>query len=164
MKKLSMTLSLLALHAHAADDKGYLNHPVTMTCGGASYTLTSTCKSSGDPMELNDCKPQTLVIDQGGAKRSTTLPELPAKYAAQIRASGRDLQDLFVISWACSKTADGPIATLYYSIGGGSAEYSEAWTHYDKAGKLVVDDSDITPKEVGTIEKNMKRVPSIMPE
>jgi len=159
-----MMLSVLALHAHAADDEGYLKHPVTMTCGGASYTLTSTCKSSGDPMELNYCKRQTLVIDQGGAKRSRTLPELPAKYAAQIYASGRDLQDLFVISWACSKTADGQIATLYYSIGGGSAEYSEAWTHYDKAGKLVTDDSKLTPDDVKAVQKSLKRIPSIMPE
>jgi hypothetical protein len=135
-----------------------------MTCGAASYTLTSTCIKSADPTELNKCKPQTLVIDKAGGKRSTTLPELPREYAAQVRASRGDLKDLFVVACACSSTSHGPIATLHYSIGGGSAEYSEAWCYYDKVGNLIVKEPKLTPDEVNATERSFKRVPSIMPE
>ena len=167
--KTSMLLaSLLALAAaagsHAADGKRYQNQVAKMTCGAATYTLTSACIKSGDPMSLNECKPQTLVIDNAGAKRSAILPELPKEYAARIHASRGGLEDLFVVAWACSNASAGPIATLHYSIGGGSAEYSEAWSYYDKAGNLILNDRKLTLDEVRAVERSLKRVPSIMPE
>lgn len=160
-------LVLLALGAcagsHAADGQPYRDQVAKMRCGAASYTLKSTCKSSVDPMELNDCKPQALVIDNAGARSSTTLPELPRELAAEVRASRGGLQDLFVVAWGCSIAGGEPVATLHYSVGGGSGEYSEAWSHYDKAGKLFVKEPKLTPDEVKAAERSFKKVPSIMP-
>lgn len=168
MKKSMLPLAMLALIAcpgsHAADGRGYEKQSVKMDCGTARYTLTSTCIQSGDLTTLNECKPQTLSVDNAGAKRSTTLPELPKALSAEIRAARGGLGELFVISWACSKTGAGPIATLHYSIGGGSAAYGEAWANYDKAGNLIVKDLKLTPDEIDAIQRNLKRVPSIMPE
>lgn len=164
MKKMMMLLALGACTgSHAADDQPYHDQVAKMSCGAASYTLKSTCKGSGDPMELNDCKPQTLAIDNAGARRSVTLPELPKKLAAEIRASRAGLEDLFVVAWSCSKAGGEPVATLHYSVGGGSGEYSEAWSHYDKAGKLFVKEPKLTPDEVKAVERSFKKVPSIMP-
>jgi hypothetical protein len=168
IKKLSMPLAVLALTAssgsEAAEDKRYRKQVVKMACGAASYTLTSTCIMSGDSMTLNECKAQTLVIDKVGTRRTAILPELPREHAVQVGATGRDLKELFVVAWACSNASDGPITTLRYSTGGGSAEYSEAWSHYDKAGNLIVNDRKLTPNEVRTIERRFQRVPSILPE
>jgi len=164
MKKMLVLLTLGACAgSHAADGQPYRDQVAKMHCGAASYTLKSTCKSSGDPMELNDCKPQTLAIDNAGARRSTTLPELPRELVAEVRASRGGLQDLFVVAWGCSKAGGAPMATLHYSFGGGSGEHSEAWSHYDKAGKLFVKEPKLTPDEVKAVERSFKKVPSIMP-
>lgn len=152
-----------SLHAHAADKK-YGKQVVNMACGEAEYTLTSVCSKSGDPMGLNDCKSQSLLIDRAGAKRTAALPELPKDDSKRLRAGGRNLHDLFVVRWACSNTRSGPIATLYYSIGGGSAPDGETWTHYDKAGKLMESGTRLTPEEINAVERNFKDVPSIMPD
>lgn len=164
MKRMMMLLALGACAgSHAADGQPYRDQFVKMRCGAASYTLKSTCKSSGDPMELNDCKPQTLAIDNAGARRSATLPELPGELAAEVRASRGGMGDLFVVAWGCSIAGGEPIATLHYSVGGGSGEYSEAWSHYDKAGKLFVKEPKLTPDEVKAVERSFEKVPSIMP-
>ncbi len=166
-KTFVLPMALLALgsglQAHAADKK-YDKQVVSMACGEANYTLGSVCSKSGDPMALNDCKPQSLVIDHGGAKRTAALPELPKEESKRLRAGGRNLGHLFVVRWACSTARSGPIATLYYSIGGGSAPDGETWTHYDKTGKLMESNTKLTPDEVGAIERNFKKVPSIMPD
>lgn len=166
-KTFRLPMALLALgaglHAHAAD-KTYQKQVVSMACGEANYTLSSVCSKSGDPMTLNDCKPQSLLIDGAGAKRTATLPELPADERKRMRASGRDIKTLFVVEWACSDTRRGPVATLYYSIGGGSAPDGETWTHYDKAGRLMESDVSLSPEEVSAVQRKFKRVPSIMPD
>lgn len=167
MKTLIVPTLLLVLgaghHCHAAGHK-YEKQVVKMRCGEASYTLTSVCSKSGDSMTLNDCKPQSLLIDGAGAKRTATLPELPADERKRMRASGRDIKTLFVVEWACSDTRRGPVATLYYSIGGGSAPDGETWTHYDKAGRLMESDVSLSPEEVSAVQRKFKRVPSIMPD
>jgi len=166
-KTFVLPVALLALcaclHSQAADKK-YDKQVVSMACGEANYTLSSVCSKSGDPMELNDCKPQSLIIEHAGAKRTAALPELPKDESKRLRAGGRNLQDLFVVRWACSAARSGPIVTLYYSIGGGSAPDGETWTHYDKTGKLMESSTKLTPDEVKAIERNFKKVPSIMPD
>lgn len=167
MKKSMMPLVLLALSLctdlHAAATERYRNDVVKMKCGAANYTLKSTCIKSEDAMSMNECKPQSLMIETAAGKRSATLPELPKEEAGTIRASGRDLKSLFVVAWACTDAGSGPIATLRYSAGGGSGEYSEAWSHYDEAGNLVIAASKLTPGQVRAVERNFKAVPSIMP-
>lgn len=160
----------LAFTALAACDQGqaagqkYQKNVAQMVCGDAAYTLTSTCIKSDDPFELNQCKPQSLVVDVRGAQRSASLPELPGRERKRIQTSGGDLKRLFVVEWACTNASNGPIATLHYSIGGGSAEYAETWSHYDKGGKLIDSNAKLTPAEVKTVERNFKKVPSIMPD
>lgn len=167
MKKLMMRLTVLALSicpvSHAADGNRYQKEVAKMTCGAATYTLTSICIKSGDLMTLNECKPQTLVIDTAGGRRSKTLPELPRKDAARIRSVGGDVADLFVVAWACTSAGGRPIATFHYSIGGGSAGYSEAWSHYDNEGNLVSKDMKLAPDQARGIQRNFTAVPSIMP-
>lgn len=160
-------LAVLALSAcnsgHTADQK-YRDHVVKLACGETSYTLTSSCVKSEDPFELNECKPQALLIDSAGAKRRTKLPELPKSESKRIQASGGDVKSLFVVAWACSQADQGPIATFKYSIGGGSAEYAETWTHYDKVGKLIESQEKLSPRQVQSVERNFKKIPSIMPD
>ena len=167
MKKSMMRLTVLALSicpvSHAADGNRYQKEVAKMTCGGATYTLSSTCIKSGDLMTLNECKPQTLVVETAGGKRSTTLPELSSKDAARIRTVGGNMADLFVVAWACTSAGGGPIATFHYSIGGGSAEDSEAWSHYEKEGNLVSKVKKLGPDQARGIQRNFMAVPSIMP-
>lgn len=167
MKTTMIPMALLALAAcqnGEAADRRYQKQVATMACGDAAYTLTSVCVKNEDPFELNECRPQSLQIDSGGAKRTATLPELPPAEAKRIQASGGELKNLFVVEWACSTAGKGPLATLHYSIGGGSAEYAETWTHYDQGGKLVDGKSKLTPAEVKAVERSFKKVPSIMPD
>lgn len=157
-------LALVACHEGEAADQRYQKQVAKMACGDAAYALTSTCIKSEDPFELNQCQPQSLVTDVGGAKRSAALPELPSAERKRVQAIGGDLKRLFVVRWACSNSSIGPIATLHYSIGGGSAEYSETWSHYDRTGKLIEGSVKLTPVELSAVERNFKNVPSIMPD
>jgi hypothetical protein len=162
-----LPLALLALAASPdgqAAGPQYQAQVVRMTCGEASYTLTSSCIQGEDESTLNECKPQSLVIVHGNARRRTTLPELPRELDRQIRASRGGLDSHFVVAWGCSSTGNGPVATLRYSIGGGSAPYSEAWSHYDKTGKLMGDTEKLTRDEVEAVLRHLKKVPSIMPD
>lgn len=133
----------------------------SMTCGKAQFVIESTCKKSTKAMKLNECKPQTLKVAGG---RAMALPELTTEDTEAIKKSGGDLKDLFVTQWGCVRSRGQDLAVLYYSIGGGSAPYSEAWAKYDSTGKLVGKENALSPKAVEELQETMKDVRSIMPE
>ncbi|OON62798.1 hypothetical protein B0920_05025 [Massilia sp. KIM] len=150
-------------HGQAAN-LAYKEYTAKMTCGKISYAVTSICKKSGDALTLNECKRQTLKVANGGVKRVASLPDLTKLERARIRESGGDLKDLYVIAWACTESSIGPVATFYYSIGGGTAEYSEALAHYDMSGMLMDAGPRLTPNDISEAMRNLKPVPSIMPD
>jgi hypothetical protein len=166
VKNYSSIFGLVALacaNASCAAEK-YKDEVVQLACGESRYALTSSCIKSKDPFELNECKPQSLAIENKTSQRRTMLPELPKNEVKRIQASGGNIKSLFVVSWSCSKTTQGPIATLKYSTGGGSAEHAETWTHYSGTGKLVESGKKLNADEVMAVDHNFKKVPSIMPD
>ena len=58
------------------------------------------------------------------------------------------------------------MGVFYYSIGGGSAPYSEAYATYDETGTLVQDDKNPRSRKAlaDTEYDRMKKVRSIMPD
>lgn len=158
----SVLAANVTVHA-SAEVANFRDHTVKMSCGRAHYTLTSTCRKSPDLSQLNTCRPQTLRIELEGATRSVVLPEFSRKERDRIRTSGGELGELFVVAWSCTKSSKGPFGTLYYSIGGGSAPYSEALSHYDASGRLIVSDSALKPDDLSEAMKHVREVPSIMP-
>ncbi len=85
--------------------------------------------------------------------------------AADYKALGGDIKDLYVIQWGCGKSAakSQPVAVFYYSIGGGSARYSEVNIHYNEFGQLAGESLAISPQDYDALDKAMKPVRSIMP-
>lgn len=136
----------------------------SLVCGKTSYTIVSQCETSGDKMTLNECKPQTLTSQSNGASRSVVLPELDKRTRKSIIDSGGALEDLFVVAWTCTANKGKQIAMMHYSIGGGSAPYSEAWAAYDGARLLVSSKLPFDRNDFTSINKTLKKVHSIMPE
>ncbi len=138
-----------------------------MKCGEAKYKLESICKKSNDEMELNECRSQSLEITRNGIVRKVKLPAL-GKYGLNIyEKSGADSKELFVIKWGCGRVDSVSAAVLYYSIGGGAAQNSEAWVSYNESGILMEDDDKSNPQYDKTLkyaEQGMKKVRSIMPD
>lgn len=135
-----------------------------MTCGQAQYRVDSVCTPSNDPETLNDCKAQTLVVKRPAGPRSVRLPELTVASARTIREAGGEVKDLFLTHWACTRKDTNALAIFYYSIGGGSAPYSEATAVYDAAGKLLDDNDPKARPAAGYPFGKMKPVRSIMPD
>jgi hypothetical protein len=93
------------------------------------------------------------------------LPELNQGDIKSIKEEEGSVSELYVIKIGCAQVANANYAILYYSVGGGSAPYSEFWTAYDESGKLL--DSKNFPLHGHALEKmykKMKKVNSIMPE
>ncbi|MYM89282.1 hypothetical protein GTP91_19150 [Rugamonas sp. FT82W] len=108
-----------------------------MQCGDTQYVIESDCKPSNDAATLNQCKAQTLSVSHGGTARKAKLPELNKVSAKSIVETGGKVSKLFVTQWACVRGDKSDVAVMYYSIGGGSAPYAEAYSIYDEAGALI---------------------------
>ena len=154
-------LASLGMISSCQAGSGFTMTSQDMVCGNAKFVIESTCKKSTKAMSLNACKPQTLKVE---GSRVITLPELTKEDAQSITESGGELKDLYVTQWGCARSRGQDIAVLYYSIGGGSAPYSEAWAKYDTKGKLVGKENTLDAATMGSLEKSMKAVRSIMPE
>lgn len=135
-----------------------------MQCGDTQYVIESDCKPSNDAATLNQCKAQTLSVSHGGKTRKATLPELNKVSAKSIVETGGKVGKLFVTQWACARGDKGDVAVMYYSIGGGSAPYAEAYSIYDEAGALIEnEDSAKYEQALAHSDGHMKKVKSIMP-
>ncbi|NYE64233.1 hypothetical protein FHW58_005471 [Duganella sp. 1224] len=135
-----------------------------MTCGGTQYVIESPCKASKDPESLNVCGAQTLTVSRDGQTRRATLPELNKVSAKSIVDTGGKISRLFVTQWGCARGDQGDVAVLYYSIGGGSAPYAEAYTIYDERGVAIEDENSAKyEKALVNSEGHLKKVRSIMP-
>jgi hypothetical protein len=136
-----------------------------ISCGKAKLSIQSTCARGDDDMSLNVCKPQKMTMSSAGVVRSAALPELNQGDIKSIKEEEGSVSELYVIKMGCAQVANANYAILYYSVGGGSALYSEFWTAYDESGKLL--DSKNFPLHGHALEKmykKMKKVNSIMPE
>ncbi|MEV4777920.1 hypothetical protein [Burkholderia sp. LMU1-1-1.1] len=167
MRKISLGLSILAalgLANGCSARAKYENFTEKLTCGKANFTIKSECKKAADSMSLNECKPQTLAIEHDKSIRTATLPELNKSDLSSIIENGGDKDDLYVIKWGCGDGQSGKVALLYYSIGGGSAPYSEVWVQYDESGRIVTGKTGgLDEKSLIKTQKEMKKVRSIMP-
>ena len=161
--KIASTLcALFAISSCHASGK-YEKFVDSLSCGNVSYTIVSLCEKPDDEMSLRECKPQKLTSRSNGVNKSVVLPELDENERKSLIAAGGALEDLFVVEWACTTIKGRSIAVMHYSIGGGSAPYSEAWSKYD-GGKLKSD--AVLPFDKTTfpaLKKNLKKVHSIMP-
>jgi hypothetical protein len=136
-----------------------------ISCGKAKLSIQSTCARGDDDMSLNVCKPQKMTMFSAGIVRSASLPELNQGDIKSITEEDGSVSELYVIKMGCAQVANANYAILYYSVGGGSAPYSEFWTAYDERGKLL--DSKNFPLHGNALEKiyeKMKKVNSNMPE
>jgi hypothetical protein len=135
-----------------------------LQCGDTQYVIESDCKPSGDSSTLNQCKRQTLTVSHDGKTRKATLPELNKVSAKSIVETGGKVGKLFVTQWACVRGDKGDVAVMYYSIGGGSAPYSEAYSIYDEAGAVIENEDSAKYEQALThSEGHMKKVKSITP-
>lgn len=157
-------LALGGLSACQAADT-YKTFTDELSCGRAKVSIQSTCAKGDDDMSLNVCKPQRLTISRDGATRSAALPELNQDDIASIKEEDGSISELFVIKMGCAQVANANYAIMYYSVGGGSAPYSEFWTAYDESGKLLGSKKfPLRGNALEDVSKKMKKVHSIMPE
>jgi hypothetical protein len=154
-------LATLGMVSSCQAGNGFVTTTEKMTCGKTQFVIASSCKKSTKAMKLNECKPQTLTV---AGSRVVDLPELSKDDGDKIKKSGGDVKDLFVTQWGCAHSQGNDFAVLYYSTGGGSAPYSEAWAKYDSTGKLVGKEHTLDAKTLQALEDTMKDVHSIMPE
>jgi hypothetical protein len=158
-----MAVLLLVTASCIAHDKG--KWVERMKCGEVRYQIESDCKKSMDPDTLNDCKSQLLRITYRDWVFNERLPQLDKATVKGIKETGGEIGDLFVTQWACVQADKGEVAVLYYSVGGGSAPYADAYTVYDTEGKRIDDDENSTIRAaLANREKSMRRVKSIMPD
>lgn len=143
---------------------GYQTWIERFTCGTTSYKVSSFCKAADDPETLNDCKWQRIEITQENGTRKTKLPELNRFSTKAIKSVGGSLENLFLVRQACKKNGEAPLEIFYYSIGGGSAPYGEAWAVYDSKGRLLEEDDPRVEQANDYPFKRMRPVRSIMPE
>ncbi len=156
-------MSLGLVNACSASGR-YETFTEKLTCGKANFTIKSECKKAADNMSLNECKPQSLAIEHDNSVRTALLPEFSKSDLLSITEAGGDKDDLYVIKWGCGDAQSGKVALLYYSIGGGSAPYSEVWVQYDERGRIVTEKKDrLDEKSLMKTQKEMKKVHSIMP-
>jgi hypothetical protein len=155
--------AMLAVASAAHGQAAYTTTTETMSCGKGKFTIASTCRKNGDG--LNQCKPQKLTVVSPAGTRTTSLPEMTNAEAADYKALGGDIKDLYVIQWGCGKSAakSQPVAVFYYSIGGGSAPYSEVDIHYNEVGQLAGKSLAIAARDYDALGEAMKPVRSIMP-
>lgn len=136
-----------------------------ISCGKARLSIKSICAKGDDSMSLNVCKPQQLMLVREGATHRAALPELTEDDVKSIRDEDGSISDLYVVKLGCAHVGDANYAILYYSIGGGSAPYSEYWTAYDESGKLLSSKNfPLHGNALEDVSKKMKKVHSIMPE
>jgi len=161
-----LTFIFFAANLSVAEVRGsYKKFTDEVTCGPITIKIHSTCLSSNDREELNECKPQNIDIASGGKMRSATLPEFEKKDSQSIMGAIGTIDELFVTEIGCTNISGADYAVLYYSAGGGSGPYSEFWTGYDKNGSLVSNKTlTFRGKESERMRKSMKNVRSIMPE
>ncbi|WP_145647943.1 hypothetical protein [Pseudoduganella lurida] len=135
---LAMLAASITNPASAADR--FAVTTATLQCGATRYVLASTCRPGKDETELNTCKPQVLTVSHAGKERKATLPELGKALTRETGKAGT-LKNLFVVQWGCGRrdAKGGENAVLYYSVGGGNADYSEAFVVYDEAGVVIED-------------------------
>jgi len=165
-RKIQSFLCVLSLGALSACQaaSAYKTFTDEISCGKSKLLIQSTCAKGDDNMSLNVCKPQKLMVVRDGATRSAVLPELNQDVVESIKEKDGSVSELYVIKMGCAQVANANYAILYYSIGGGSAPYSEFWTAYDESGKLL--DSKNFPlrgNALQEVNKKMKKVRSIMP-
>ncbi|MYN16951.1 hypothetical protein GTP81_09315 [Rugamonas sp. FT107W] len=157
----AVALGLMHVACSAADQAPWREQ---MQCGDTQYVIESDCKPSNDPTALSQCKAQTLSVSHGGTVRKAKLPELNKVSAKSIVETGGKVSKLFVTQWACARGDKGDVAVMYYSIGGGSAPYAEAYSIYDEAGVLIEnEDSAKYEQALAHSDGHMKKVKSIMP-
>jgi hypothetical protein len=154
-------LAATALSCHAGDR--YVTSVGKLACGDVKYTVKSPCMRSDDG-GLNECKRQTLQIQGKQKARNVTLPDLTAEDAERYRKIGGELDSLYLVSWSCVSHLNQPILLLYYSIGGGSAPYSELYAKYDAQGNLLNNRAKQLPGNVyDAFDEHATPVHSIMP-
>lgn len=159
---LRCALAVLALGSasllHAAEQ--YRDTVDRLTCGAQTVAIQSRCAKGDDDLSLNTCKAQAMSI----GTRSVILPELDQRDVAAIRKEGGTPSALFAVKMGCARVGKAAYPVLYYSIGGGSAPYSEVWTAYDARGKLLPNEKfPLDGKMLVALGKKMRRVQSIMP-
>lgn len=133
-------------------------------CGNASYAVTSSCKASGQPDTLNECRSQTMEVVHGNSGRKAALPELPKSTAAAIKRVGGEIKNLFLVDQGCADVGGTKVEIFYYSIGGGSAPYAGAYAVYDEVGKLLEERDPRMHKAMAYPFEKLKPVRSIMPD
>jgi hypothetical protein len=165
-KIISLTLIFFVANLGVAEAKdNYKTLIDEVTCGPIRIKIHSTCSSSKDREELNECKPQKIDIVSGKKMRSATLPEFEKKDKQLIISAIGTINELFVTEMGCTNINGADYAVLHYSAGGGSGPYSEFWTGYGTNGSLVSSKKlTFRGKEAEKMRKSMKNVRSIMPE
>lgn len=157
--------SILSIGNAACVASDYETWTEQMTCGEAQYKLESVCKKSNKEFTLNECKPQTLEIMNKSKVRKVTLPELNKFNALNYKKDGGDINELFVIQWGCGQADKMKIASLYYSVGGGSSSTSESTASYDEYGKLIEHEKNQKyEKAMNDSFRHLKSIRSIMPD
>lgn len=167
IRYIQSVLCVLSLGAFAGCQAAsqYKTFTDEIICGKAKLSIQSICAKGDDNMSLNRCKQQQLTIARDGAKRSAALPELNQDDIKSIKEEDGSVNDLYVVKFGCAQVADANYAILYYSVGGGSAPYSEFWTAYDERGNLLGSKSfPLHGNDLEQVNKKMKKVHSIMPE
>ena len=151
----------LAGAAHAAPP--FKTFSDRLTCGPVAVTVQSTCAEGEDDTTLNTCHPQQMTIASARGTRGVTLPELTKGQRKSYEKLGGSVSDLFLTKMGCARARQAEYVLFYYSIGGGSAPYSELWLAYDKNGALV-EDKDFPEGLTSSADfSKMQRVRSIMP-
>ena len=112
-----------------------------LPCGNVVYEIQSKCVKAENDMSLNKCEPQTLKVTSLRSSASfRKLPHLNQHDKSTIKKAGGEIGSLFVTKWACGHSDKVHVAVLYYSTGGGSADYSETISGYDETGVIIQDD------------------------
>lgn len=153
--------ALAAMPCFARDFQPWVER---FACGKASYTVTSSCKPSGQPDTLNECRLQSMEVVHGNVGRKAELPELTKSTAAAIKGVGGEVKNLFLVNQGCADVGGRKVEIFYYSIGGGSAPYAEAYAVYDESGELLEKRDPRMHKAMSYPFEKLKPVRSIMPE
>lgn len=112
-------------------DSGVEEWKTVIPCGGDQYIVTSHCKASSDPFELNTCRPgQQLAVGDLSI-------EIPAKARAATQAP------LFATHWQCVKTDEEFYLLLDFSTGTGRSASDEAVEFYDRQLRRLTRESII---------------------
>lgn len=103
----------------------------SIPCGDKQFIVTTFCKASGDPYELNTCRPGQQLTN---GSRAVSLPPKP-----------RDakLSPLFATHWQCVRVGSSSYLVLDFSTGKGRSSSDESVEFYDMQLQVVNDEATI---------------------